>query len=63
MEGFDWATRTTMNLDTLFNNLLTSGIGLSDSETLRKLRILNTFHLVVIMAPPCWGFFIFMRAR
>ena len=59
MEGFDWATRTTMNLDTLFNNLLTSGIGLSDSETLRKLRILNTFHLVVIMAAPLLGLFYF----
>jgi PAS domain S-box-containing protein len=48
-----------MNLDTLFNNLLTSGIGLSDSETLRKLRILNTFHLTVIMAAPLVGLFYF----
>lgn len=48
-----------MNLDTLFNNLLTSGIGLSNSETLRKLRILNTFHLVVIMAAPLLGLFYF----
>jgi PAS domain S-box-containing protein len=48
-----------MNLDALFNNLLTSGVGLSNSETLRKLRILNTFHLVVIMAAPLLGLFYF----
>ena len=48
-----------MNLDNLFNNLLTSGIGLSDSETRRKLRILNAFHLVVIMAAPLLGLFYF----
>jgi len=48
-----------MNLDTLFNNLLTCGIGLSDSETLRKLRILNTFHLAAIMAAPLLGLFYF----
>lgn len=48
-----------MNLDNLFNNLLTSGIGLSNSETLRKLRILNTFHLVVMMTAPLLGLFYF----
>jgi PAS domain S-box-containing protein len=48
-----------MNLDALFNNFLTSGIGLSNSETLRKLRILNTFHLVVIMTAPLLGLFYF----
>jgi PAS domain S-box-containing protein len=48
-----------MNLDALFNNLLTSGVGLSNSETLRKLRILNTFHLVVIMVAPLLGLFYF----
>ncbi|MGE5839771.1 MAG: hypothetical protein ACM34H_07530, partial [Deltaproteobacteria bacterium] len=48
-----------MNLDILFNNLLTSGIGLSSSETLRKLRILNAFHLTVIMAAPLVGLFFF----
>ena len=48
-----------MNLDNLFNNLLTSGRGLSTSETLRKLRILNTFHLVVIMMAPLLGLFYF----
>ncbi len=48
-----------VNLDALFNNLLTSGIGLSNSETLRKLRILNTFHLVVIMTAPLLGLFYF----
>jgi PAS domain S-box-containing protein len=48
-----------MNLDNLFKNLLTSGIGLSNPETLRKLRILNTFHLVVIMAAPLLGLFYF----
>ncbi len=49
----------TMNLDSLFNNLLTSGRGLSNSETLRKLRILNIFHLVVIMTAPLLGLFYF----
>ena len=48
-----------MNLYALFNNLLTSGIGLSSSETLRKLRILNTFHLAVIMTAPILGLFYF----
>jgi PAS domain S-box-containing protein len=48
-----------MNPDALFNNLLTSGIGLSDWETLRKLRILNAFHLVVIMTAPLLGLFYF----
>lgn len=48
-----------MNLDALFNNLLTSGTGLSNTETLRRLRILNTFHLVVIMAAPLLGLFYF----
>ena len=48
-----------MNLDALFNNLLSSGIGLSSAETLRKLRILNTFHLVVIMTAPILGLFYF----
>jgi len=48
-----------MNLDVLFNDLLTSGIGLSNPETLRKLRILNTFHLVVIMTAPVLGLFYF----
>ena len=48
-----------MNLDNLFKNLLTSGTGLSNSETLRKLRILNTFHLVVIMVAPLLGLFYF----
>jgi len=48
-----------MNLDNLFNNLLTSGIGLSNSETLRKLKILNTFHLVVMMTAPLLGLFYF----
>jgi len=48
-----------MNLDTLFNNLLTSGIGLSDSETFRKLKILNIFHLVAIMTAPLLGLFYF----
>jgi len=48
-----------VNLDALFDNLLTGGTGLSDSETLRKLRILNTFHLAVIMAAPILGLFYF----
>jgi PAS domain S-box-containing protein len=48
-----------MNLDALFNNLLTSGIRLSDPETIRKIRIVNVFELVFIMAAPLLGLFYF----
>ncbi|MBN2125746.1 MAG: PAS domain-containing protein [Deltaproteobacteria bacterium] len=48
-----------MNLDALFNNILTSGIKLADPETSRKIRILNLFHLVFIMAAPLLGLFFF----
>lgn len=48
-----------MNLDALFNNLLTSGIKLSDLETVRKVRIFNIFHLGVIMIALLAGAFYF----
>ena len=46
-----------MNLDSLFNNLLTSGIKLSDPETIRKFRILNIFQLIFIVMAPLLGLF------
>jgi len=48
-----------MNLDSLFDNLLTSGIRLSDPETVRKVKIFNLFHLGVIAFTPLAGFFYF----
>lgn len=48
-----------MNLDALFNNLLTSGIKLSDLETLRKVRIFNIFHLGAIVVALLAGAFYF----
>jgi PAS domain S-box-containing protein len=49
----------TMNLDALFDNLLTSGVTLSDPQRIRKLRVLNTVHLVVMMGAPFLGLFYF----
>ena len=48
-----------MNLDVLLTNLLTSGIGMTDPETVRKLRILNLFHLTFIVIAPLLGLFYF----
>jgi hypothetical protein len=48
-----------MNLDALFDDLLTSGVTLADPQRLRKLRVLNTVHLVVMMAAPFLGLFYF----
>ena len=39
-----------MNLDALLDDLLTSGVTLADPERIRKLRVLNTVHLVFIMS-------------
>ena len=48
-----------MNLDALFDNLLTSGIKLSNLETIRKVKIFNIFHLGVIVLAPLAGVFYF----
>ena len=62
-----------MNLESLLNDIITSGIKSSDSETIRpdpnkirsdsnkirKIRILNTFQLVFVMLAPLVGLFYF----
>lgn len=48
-----------MNLDALFRNLLTGGIGLSDPATVRKVRLFNLFQLAVAMGAPLLGLFYF----
>ena len=48
-----------MNLDALFDDLLTSGVTLADPQRIRKLRVLNTVHLVIIMSAPFLGLFYF----
>lgn len=48
-----------MNLDAIFDDLLTSGITLADPERIRRLRVLNTVHLTVIMIAPFLGLFYF----
>jgi PAS domain S-box-containing protein len=48
-----------VNLDVLFDDLLTSGVTLADPQKIRRLRVLNTVHLVVIMSAPLLGLFYF----
>ncbi len=48
-----------MDLDALFNNLLSSGIEATDPEATKKVKVLNTFHLVFIMMAPLLGLFYF----
>jgi PAS domain S-box-containing protein len=48
-----------MNLDALFEDLLTSGLTPDDPQEIRKFRVLNTLHLVVIMGAPFLGLFYF----
>jgi PAS domain S-box-containing protein len=48
-----------MNLDSQFQNLLTSGITLSDPETLRKFKAANSFQLAFIMVAPFLGLLYF----
>lgn len=48
-----------MNLEALLNNLITSGIQLADPDTIRRIKILNIFHLVFIMVAPILGLFYF----
>lgn len=48
-----------MNLDALLDNLLTSGIRLSDPERTRKFKAANVFQLVFIMTAPLLGILFF----
>jgi PAS domain S-box-containing protein len=48
-----------MDLEYLFNNIITSGIKLSDPGTVRKIKVLNVFQLIFIMLAPLLGLFYF----
>jgi PAS domain S-box-containing protein len=48
-----------MNLESHWNNLITSGLGLTDLEIARRMRVLNLFHLAFIMIAPLLGLFYF----
>ena len=48
-----------MDLESTFNNLITSGIKFSDPETIQKIKVLNIFQLVFIMFAPLLGLFYF----
>lgn len=48
-----------MNLHALIDDLLTSGVTLADPQRIRKLRVLNTLHLVVMIGAPILGLFFF----
>jgi PAS domain S-box-containing protein len=48
-----------MNLESHWNNLITSGLGLTDSEIARRMRVLNLFHLTFIVIAPLLGLFYF----
>ncbi len=48
-----------MDLDAIFNNLLSSGIETTVPGATKKVKILNTFHLVFIMIAPLLGLFYF----
>jgi PAS domain S-box-containing protein len=59
MDQVYWATKRSMNLDALFDDLLTSGVTLADPQRIRKLRVLNTVHLAFIISAPLLGLFYF----
>ena len=46
-----------MSFESHWNNLLTSGLGLTDSEIARRIRVLNVFHLTFIVIAPLLGLF------
>ena len=48
-----------MNLESLINNLITSGIKASTPEMIRRIKVLNIFQLVFIMLAPLLGLFYF----
>lgn len=48
-----------MDLDALFNNLLSGGREATDPGTTNKVKVLNSFHLIFIMMAPLLGLFYF----
>ena len=48
-----------INLDSLLHNFLSSGINMSDRETIRKIKVLNLFQIVFVMTAPLLGLFYF----
>ena len=48
-----------MDLDALFNNLLYSGTDAADPTTARRVKGLNSLHLIFIMIAPIVGLFYF----
>jgi PAS domain S-box-containing protein len=48
-----------MNLESLLNNILTSGINFSDPDTIRRIKVLNVYQLVFTMLSPVLGLFYF----
>lgn len=48
-----------MNLESLLKNLISSGMKSSDSNNIRKIKILNIFQLLFIMSAPLLGLFYF----
>ncbi len=51
--------KSNMNLENILNNLITSGIPLSDPDVVRKFKVLNIFQLAVFMLAPILGLFYF----
>jgi PAS domain S-box-containing protein len=48
-----------MNLESLFENFVTSGIKSPDLETVKKFKVLNIFLLIFVLFSPCLGLFYF----
>ena len=48
-----------MNLESIFNNFITSGIKSPDPETITKFKVLNIFLLILILFTPILGLFYF----
>jgi PAS domain S-box-containing protein len=48
-----------MNLESIFNNFITSGIKSPDLEIIKKFKTLNIFLLILILSSPCIGLFYF----
>ena len=48
-----------MNLESILNNILTSGIVFSDPDTVRRIKVLNVFQLIFTMLSPVLGLFYF----
>ena len=48
-----------LKTNALFNNFLTSGLKMADTDTLRKVGVLNIFELVFVIVAPLLGLFYF----